>query len=62
MGAMTITYDIVIAVQGDSSFTPHTINPIKKFVKIMKRWGLHSLHKRLQMCAINFPISLHSES
>jgi hypothetical protein len=58
MGAMIITYDIVIAVQGDSSFTPRTINPIRKLVKIM---GLHSLHIRLQMCAINFPISFHSE-
>jgi hypothetical protein len=26
-------------VQGDSSFTARTINPIKKLVKIMKRWG-----------------------
>jgi hypothetical protein len=26
-------------VQGDSSFTARTINPIKKLVKIMKRGG-----------------------
>jgi hypothetical protein len=26
-------------VQGDSSFTVRIINPIKKLVKITKRWG-----------------------
>jgi hypothetical protein len=47
-------------VQGDSSFTARTINPIKKLVKITKL-ALHSLHVRLQTCAINFPVALLSE-
>jgi hypothetical protein len=48
-------------VQGDSSFTASAINPIKKISKNYETLGLHSLHIRLQMCAINFPVSLHSE-
>jgi hypothetical protein len=48
-------------VQGNSSFTSRTINPIKKLVKIMKTLELHFLDIRLPTCAINFPLSLHSE-
>jgi hypothetical protein len=48
-------------VQGDSSFTARTINPIKKIGKNDETLELHSLDIRLRMCAINFPLSLHSE-
>jgi hypothetical protein len=44
--------------QGRSSFTARTINPIKNKYKVQ---GLHSLDVRIHMCAINFPVSLHSE-
>jgi hypothetical protein len=44
---------LTATVQGDTSFTARTINPIKKIVKMTKRWGLHYLDIRLQKCAIN---------
>jgi hypothetical protein len=49
-----------IIVQGDSSFTARTINPMKKNSKNYETLGFHSLHIRLQTCAINFPVSLSS--
>jgi hypothetical protein len=49
--------NLQLNVQGDSNFTAPTIKPIKKLIKITK----HSLDIRLQMCVINFPVSLHSE-
>jgi hypothetical protein len=33
---------------------------LKKIRKNYETLGLHSLHIRLQTCAINFPVSLHS--
>jgi hypothetical protein len=49
-----IKYDI----PGESSFTAL---PIKKINKKYETLGLHYLDIRLQMCVINFPLSLHSE-
>jgi hypothetical protein len=44
--AYHISHGEIQVVQGDSSFTPRLINPIK---------NLHSLHVRLQTCESIFP-------
>jgi hypothetical protein len=49
-----------LKLNSDSNIPPARLTLLKKNSKNYETSGLHSLAIRLQMCAINFPLSLNS--